>query len=285
MRLSFITLSIIAIIVIGAGIFLIQRFEDTITAPSSLERGESVFEDSEQSYGSLPATEREKLKRVQSPTPVPTLQSSKPSGFYTQIDNANGITIKAPNSVDPAALRRVKQIVQEMLGNARSDVASRMITNDPSIAIIPKNSFITILPEYEQFKGKSDRNGNPYDSFKIRGAGGVVGQPVTAVSEENLLKLPGDPFSQESVIHHEFAHAVMNLGFGDQDREKWLSTYESAKKRNTFPGTFAMVHPDEYWAELTQSYFGVNNEIGGREAVKAGDPDAFQFLLSIYSPK
>ncbi len=194
-----------------------------------------------------------------------------------------GIEIKAPASVNPEALKRAEAIVTQML-QARADMARRMADKKAAIGIIPKEAFITALPEFAKFSGKKDSNGNPYDSFSIRGAGAVNGQPVTAASEENLLKLPHDPFAQESVLHHEFAHAIMNLGFAESERLRWMAIYQAAAKAKLFPGAFALTNADEYWAELSQSYFGVNNEINGPDLIRSKDPAAFEFLLSVYGP-
>ena len=51
---------------------------------------------------------------------------------------------------------------------------------------------------------------------------------------------------------------------------------------NKFPGTFAMTNRDEYWAELSQSFFSVNNEIGGPSEVAEEDGEAFSFLEEVY---
>lgn len=201
---------------------------------------------------------------------------------YTQSVKSYGVVIKAPAAVDPAALAKGAAVVAQMLQRARPDIRQRLVNQRAALAIIPKREFVTALPEFAWLSGKTDANGNAYDSFAIRGLGAVPGQPTTATSEENLLKLPGDPFWAESVAHHEFGHAVMNLGFTATDRQNWAAIYARARQRNTFPGAFAMVNADEYWAELTQSYFGVNNEINGRAIIQARDPDAFLFLQGVY---
>jgi hypothetical protein len=201
--------------------------------------------------------------------------------FYAHRDEVMGIEIKAPEMVDPAALKVAKLGISIMLRN-RPDIADRMQNRKASLAIIPHRSFITVLPEFKRLSGKNDPNGNPYDSFKVRGAGGVRSQPVTATSEENLLRLDGDAFAAESVTCHEFAHAIMNLGFSDEEHRRWKAIYEAAKQQDLFPGAFAMTSADEYWAELSQSYFGVNNEINGLLAIQRSDPDAFRFLEEIY---
>jgi alpha-glucosidase len=203
--------------------------------------------------------------------------------FYTRRLEVMGIEIKAPEPVDSRALTAAKRTIERMLA-AQPEIAKRMRVQRAALAIIPRKAFITSLPEFSAQRGKNDSNGNPYDSFKVRGAGGVPGQPVTATSEENLLRLSGDPFAAEDITCHEFAHAVMNLGFTEEQRRKWKELYTRAKEKNLFTGTFAMTNADEYWAELSQSYFGVNNESNSPGTIRRADPDAFVFLESVYGP-
>lgn len=213
-------------------------------------------------------------------TPLPT-PSATPIPYYAQFEDAEGIVIKSGAAVDSAALETAREIIVEMLSGDQ-EVRARLVTAGAAVSIIPRDAFVTTLPEFSQLSGRLDRNGNPYDSYTIRGLGAVPGQPVTATSEENLLGLPGDPFRAESVLHHEFAHAINNLGFDPTMRAKWFEIYENAVQEGRFPGTFAMTHPDEYFAELSQSFFSVNNEIGGPAAVLDEDPAAYEFLQAIY---
>ena len=148
------------------------------------------------------------------------LSASADFPYYTQFRDASGITVKAPSVVDPRALDVAVQVVEQML-RGRDDIRGRLVQQEAALAIIPKASFVTELPEFAGLSGRIDRNGNAYDSFAIRGLGAVRGQPVSATSEENLLGLPGDPFWAESIAHHEFAHAVMNLGFTTDDLDRW----------------------------------------------------------------
>ena len=128
--------------------------------------------------------------------------------------------------------------------------------------------------------------GREYDSFKIRGLGAVVGQPVTATAEENLLGLRGDTMKGMSVTHHEFAHAVMNLGFNKTDRAAWARIYRNGQAAKLFKdcgteGEFAMHNPDEYWAVLSTAYFSRNWPVLNTPAIIVGhDSAAYEFLRS-----
>lgn len=213
-----------------------------------------------------------------------TVFAQAPQEYYTRQTTADGIVIKASATVNPKALREAKSIVELMLKHS-PDLATRMAEKHAELAIVPKDAVLSTLPEYAQYSGRNDANGNGYDTMKIRGGGGIPSQPVTATSEENLLRLPGDVFFAEDITCHEFGHAVMNLGFTDDQREKWHAIYEAAKSRNLFPGTYATTNADEYWAELSQSYFGVNNEINTPETIKKADPAAYHVLVEVYGEK
>jgi hypothetical protein len=203
--------------------------------------------------------------------------------FYTQTNEVKGIQIKAPAVVDPRALKAASAIVSVMLQD--DGIISRMRARKAALAIIPRNVFMTALPEFAYLHGKKDSNNNPYDAFAVRGGGGIRSQPVTAVAEENLLRLKGDPWAAENTTYHEFGHGIMNLGFSEEQLRRWRDIYKSARQRNLFPGAFAMKNADEYWAELTQSFFGVNNEINGATFIRQRDPAAYEFLESVYRPK
>ena len=103
----------------------------------------------------------------------------------------NGIKVKASTGVDPGAVVAAADIISLMLAH-QPDIARRMSDAGASLAIIPKDRYITEIPELSYLQGRRDPNGNPYDSFTVRGAGGIRGQTTTVTSEENLLGLDED---------------------------------------------------------------------------------------------
>jgi hypothetical protein len=68
------------------------------------------------------------------------------------------------------------------------------------------------------------------------------------------------------------------------DHGEWKAIFRAAADRRLFPGAFAMSNADEYWAELSQSYFSVNNEINGPKLIQEKDPTAAAFLEKVYGP-
>ena len=230
---------------------------------------------------------------LMSPTSTPTLvPTAEPGPYYTQSVDVDGIFVKASQTVDPKALEAGADTVRVMLAH-RPDIARRMAEAGAALAIVPKDRYITEIPELGYLKGRLDLNGNPYDSFTVRGAGGIRQQPTTVTSEENLLGLAEDRtrFWAEDITVHEWAHAIENLGFDDETRTKWRDLFDRARAAGLWPGTFAMAVDGgrEFFAELSQSFFGVNNEIGGPEAVYSEDQTGIRAEISgaledIYGP-
>ena len=223
------------------------------------------------------------------PTLVPT---AEPGPYYTQSVDVDGISVKASQAVDPKALEAGADTVRVMLAH-RPDMARRMAEAGAALAIVPKDRYITEIPELGYLKGRLDLNGNPYDSFTVRGAGGIPQQPTTVTSEENLLGLVEDRtrFWAEDITVHEWAHAIENLGFDDETRTKWRDLFDRARTAGLWPGTFAIAVDGgrEFFAELSQSFFGVNNEIGGPEALYSEGQtgiraEIFGALEDIYGP-
>jgi len=239
---------------------------------------EAVNDAEERKRRKLEEAERKRLEAEQARLEKEQLRLGQ---YYTHHQDAMGIDVKASSSVDPIAVDIARHTITIMLKH-RSDIAQRMKINKAAVAIIPRKAFITELPEFADISGRLDPNGNPYDSFDIRGAGGIPIQPVTATSEENFFNLKDDKFYCESVLVHEFAHAIMNIGFSDSERNQWQLIYNIAKPKNLFPGAFAMTNSHEYWAELSTSFFSVNCEINTAEYIKRKDLKAFKFLQSVY---
>ncbi|MCY3894977.1 MAG: hypothetical protein OXG17_00735 [Chloroflexi bacterium] len=204
--------------------------------------------------------------------------------YYTQSLIANGVLIKAAAKVRPEALPAAAAVVNWMLESARSDIPACMAASAAGLAIIPKDDFVTALPEFASLSGQSDFTGRTYDSIELRGLGAVHGQPVTATSEESLLGIgvPRDPH----VTVHEFAHAIQNLCFAPADDRKWRGFYARSVQANFRPGSHQMHDVYEFFAVFSDAYFGVGHWLGdpstSRELIQRDFPKIFQALQEIY---
>ena len=223
--------------------------------------------------------------------PVESIDWQK--GFYEQKQlTSHGILVKAPKNVHPMALKKAAFIVEKMLENADPEIIERLSptkledAKDVSqIAIIPAGSSLADLPEFKWLKGKLDINRVPYE--KVRGAGAVPGQPVSATSEENLMGYPTDAHKMWNVTCHEFGHAIERRAFTEEQHKIWDACFaQNRNKWGNVPGDFLRQMPDnhEYWAKLTQVYFQAN-DVGNPFLIQQLDPAAYRFLESVYNAK
>ena len=75
----------------------------------------------------------------------------------------------------------------------------------------------------------------------------------------------------------------MDLGFDSAMIAQWSEIYENAAQAQRFSGTLDIPHDRAYFAELSLSFFSVNNETVGPSDVLTEDPEAYAFLQAIYA--
>lgn len=210
------------------------------------------------------------------------------ASFYGQTRAVEGLTVKASAKVRAAALDEAARRFSLLLRGDRS-VVDRMRAGGVQVAIIAQSEATTDLPEYRSLQGRRTSDGRGFDGPSIRGLGGSRTQPMCSVGEENVLGLAGDIFAGESILIHECGHSVYNVGLDDLRRAQWRQIYAAAIAAGRWTGTYAAGNDDEFFAELTQSFFGVNqrpnavhNDVNGADRLQAYEPDAYALLLSVY---
>lgn len=185
--------------------------------------------------------------------------------FYTQIDSANGFPIVASANVNPYAVKEAVYIANAMLTN-RPDVLDAMVKSGARLCIMSYKEFTTDLPEFahladEQLPLGQSVSGKEYWDARARGTGGSETDPFCSCAEENLLGYPGDPYSSESILIHEFAHCIHLRGMVNVDPSfdiRLRLAYERAVKAGLWKGKYASVNHHEYFAEGVQSWFNNN---------------------------
>ena len=196
--------------------------------------------------------------------------------------------IKAPESVDPAAVAVGAEIVSAML-SGRPDIATCMMLSRADLAIVSRNHPVTTLPEHRYLRGTSDATGRSRDNFSLRGLGAIRGRPTSSAGEEQLL---GQWESHHAwypyrgwVAAHEFAHGIQNLCFTPKDHEEWDALYSAVAKEERYHGNYMLVNVMEFFAILSSAYFEATNEIPDirdRDDLKASLPDVYRALQDIY---
>lgn len=211
-----------------------------------------------------------------------------PAAYYQQFISVKGVTVRADETVDPAAVEAAAEIVDVML-SGREDIAPCMARNRGDFAIIPEHQVSTDLPEFQDLEGSNDWTGRRRDTFDIRGLGGTRSRPSTAGEEQLLgtweIHHPWYPTRGKTAVH-EYAHGIENVCFTQADSETWNGLYEAAKEENLYPGTHMMARFGEFFAGFTEAYFEVDalydEENPSREKLRQRFPEVYQALDDIY---
>ena len=214
--------------------------------------------------------------------------ATRPAEYYNQFISVDGVSVKAAEMVDPTAVQGGADIVAAML-SGREDIARCMTRQGASLAIIPKDQWVTTLPEFARLSGQSDFTGRTYDSFDLRGLGATRDQTTSAAAEEHLLSGPVIqhrylPY-RGLVAVHEFAHGIQNICFTQEDHDRWRGFYEDMLDAGLYAGTHMMADIYEFFAVFSTGYFEVTHELGpdsNREDLRTRFPEVFEALDSIY---
>ncbi len=196
-------------------------------------------------------------------------------GFYSQLRAEAPIPIVAGPGVLPAALDEAEWILAGMLAGA-DGLRAALRDSGAYLIVMAHDEFVHQIPEYAGMEPPL------YWARRSRGFGGHPGNPATSVGEENLLRMRGDPMGDESILVHEFAHAIHHLGLDRADpgfSPRLAAAYAAARAAGLWAGKYAMSNPAEYWAEGVQSWFGTNrppdhdhNDVDTRPELEAYDP-------------
>jgi len=185
--------------------------------------------------------------------------------FYTQSVSANGFPIVASAKVNPYALKEAAFIVNMMLAN-RPEVREAMIKSGARVCVMACNEYTTDLPEFtwlaeEKVPGFENLTAKDYWDARARGLGGSETDPYCSTGEENLLGYPGDPYSKETNLIHEFAHNIHLRGMVNVDPTfdaSLKAAYDAAMKAGLWKGKYASVNHHEYFAVGVAAWYGHN---------------------------
>lgn len=216
------------------------------------------------------------------PVPQSVRQQFRLSEFYQKHIDANGMPIVASSNVSDYALLEAAWIVKQMLSR-RPEILPALGSNNVRLAVMAWNEFTTDIPEH------SDLTTAAYWDRRARGLGATRRRPAASCAEENLLCYPGDPYSTENILIHEFAHAIHEMGLPKSFDERVRRAFENAKAKNLWGGTYAASNPSEYWAEGAQCWFDDNrendalhNHVNTRGELREYDPELAQLCEEVF---
>ena len=204
-------------------------------------------------------------------------------GFYEKHLDAWGIPILSSRHVSPYALLEARYLIGQMIGD-RTDILEAIGSQGVRAVVMGVEEFTSDIPEH---KGLPD-----YYDRRARGLGATIQRPAVSCGEENLLGLKGDPYSTESIFIHEFGHAIHEMGLSSLDQTfdvRLQASYEAAKKKGLWKGTYAAKNHKEYWAEAVQSWFdtnrqndGLHNHVNTRTELREYDPSVASLCEEVF---
>lgn len=222
------------------------------------------------------------------PVPAALREELRLDPFYQKHISLAGFPVLGSTNVSDTALREAAWIVGRML-EGREDVLRAMAAEKTRLAVMAWNEFTTDVPEHRDLQPKV------YWDRRARGLGATRQRPAVSCAEENVLCLPGDPYSTENICIHEFAHAIHEMGLRRLDptfNGRLADAYRSATNRGLWKGTYAAVNRDEYWAEGVQNWFDDNrendslhNHVNTRSELKEYDPGLAALCAEVFGDR
>ncbi|MAI32405.1 MAG: hypothetical protein CBE00_05560 [Planctomycetaceae bacterium TMED240] len=174
--------------------------------------------------------------------------------FYKKYIHASGYPIVSSGAVNDYALKEAAFLVDMML-KKRPDIRQAMIDSGSRMIVMGHNEFTSEIPEYKHLRPKD------FWDARARGLGGSRQDAVCSCAEENVLAFPGDPYSTENILIHEFAHNIHLRGLVNLDPtfdDRLRKCYDEAMKNNLWQSKYASTNHAEYFAEGVQSWFDNN---------------------------
>lgn len=204
--------------------------------------------------------------------------------FYQKHAAVGELSVVASARVSDFALHEAAWILGRVM-DGRGDLLRTMASNGCLVAVMAWSEYTTDLPQQRGLKPKA------YWDKRARGLGGAL----VSCGEENLLAYPGDPYPDENILIHEFAHAVYEQGLRAADPTfdaRLKAAYAQAMERGLWKGTYSAENPSEYWAAGSQDWFGrkrendaATNHVNTREELKAYDPSLAALCKEVYGDR
>ena len=175
-------------------------------------------------------------------------------GFYQKQCAGSDVPIVGSAKVSDHAFAEAAWIVRQMLAG-RDDIKKAMNESKVRVVIMAATEYTSDVPEHSFLKTKM------FWDRRARGLGATPTVPAVSCGEENLLGYLRDPYPNENIFVHEFAHAIHGTGMNRVDKTfdgRLKVSFEAAKARGLWKNAYAATNAHEYWAEGVQCWFDDN---------------------------
>ncbi|MDT8759681.1 glycoside hydrolase [Sphingomonas psychrotolerans] len=194
--------------------------------------------------------------------------------FYAKSVDASGIPISASQAVPDAALQVARRMIVAML-ERRPDIARELVRAGQRVMVMGVDEQTTDVPEQRDWKKPAiddprltrcerkhydERIGHltdrEYWGMRARGMGGLL----TSAATENLLGVPGTRYYGETILVHEFSHAILSAvqAVDPALYARVAQAYAASSAKRLWTGEYGSTTVQEYWAEGTQFWFNSN---------------------------
>ncbi|WP_404337653.1 glycoside hydrolase [Sphingomonas sp. MMS12-HWE2-04] len=194
--------------------------------------------------------------------------------FYVKSVDAAGIPVSASSAVPDEALQVARRMMVSMLAR-RPDLARQLVKSGQRVMVMGVDELTTDVPEQRDWKKPAlddprltrcerkhydERIGRltdrEYWGKRARGMGGLL----TSAATENLLAVPGTKYYGETILVHEFSHAIL-YAVEAADTALYArveKAYAASQEKGLWTGEYGATTIQEYWAEGTQFWFNSN---------------------------
>lgn len=210
--------------------------------------------------------------------------------FFKKSLDRGAIPVRASGAVDDRALAAACGKINMMPRNIPK-VRRTLIRKGAEPHVIGRDEQTSDLPEFRHERGRTyvdDTGQLTRIDQRARGMGGLS----TSRGEENILHPPSDRYAGgNDICIHEFAHTIMNEGMAPGMRKQIAAQFISSTSAGLWAHAYAATDPREFWAELSNWYFGTHGDrrmrgtppADGPEGLRAYDPGAFALLSRLYN--
>ena len=189
------------------------------------------------------------------PIPDAVRKTFKLSPFYQKYVDLHGFPIVRSSNVSDYALLEAAWTVNHLL-TERADILHTLASNNVRLAVMA---------------AANSRPTSPNTATSRTPPIGIVARAVSAppdsrpsvrCREENLFAHPGDPYSTENILIHEFAHAIHEMALTTGPRAidaKLRATFARPKKRTSGKALTPQA-TSASTGRAVQSWFDTNRE-------------------------
>lgn len=222
------------------------------------------------------------------PIPESIRNEYKLDRFYRKMAKGVEPYVIGSDKVRDQAIAEAAWIVTHLL-DGRDDIRKAMVSSKTRLVVLAASENTTDCPEHSFLRTRM------FWDRRARGLGATPQVPVVSCGEENLLGFVREPYPGESIVLHEYAHAMHLTGLNKTDPtfdERLKIQFERAIKAGLWSNTYAATNKEEYWAEGVQCWFDDNapadalhNHIRTRAQLKTYDAGLASLCKEVFGDK